>query len=121
MAHEKKDPVSGAVTYYNHAPKKVDNYKKVFKALRGADSDPLSEPIDETAVMISGGGQPHGRPAILGAVHKPTITLPRIRHITSSSGMPMPSHPRRSTQPSDDVSFLPSLSSFLILFHASLC
>ena len=112
MAHEKKDPVSGAVTYYNDAPKKVDKYKKAFKALHGADSDPLSEPVDEMAVMISGGGQPHGRPAILGAVHKPTITLPRIRHITSSSSMPMPSRPRRSTQSVDDVSFLSSLSSF---------
>ena len=111
-AHEKKDPVGGAVTYYGKSDKKVENYKKAFKALHGAYSDPLSEPVDETVVMIIGGGQPHGRPAILGAVHKPTITLPQIRHIILSSGIPMPSRPRRSTQSIDDVSFLSSLSSF---------
>ncbi|KAM0896782.1 hypothetical protein ACQ4PT_022994 [Festuca glaucescens] len=102
-AHEKKDPVGGAVTYYGKRDNKVDNYKKAFKALHGADSDPLSEPVDETVVMIAGGGQPHGRPAILSVVHKPTISLPRIRHITSSSGMPMPPRPCRSTQSFDDA------------------
>ena len=112
MAHEKKDPVSGVVTYYNNAPEKVANYVKVYKELYGEDSDPLSAPIDEKVLVICGGGQPHGRPVILSAVHKPTCTLPRLRHITSSPGMSMPPRPRRSTQPSDDVSFLLSPSSF---------
>ncbi|KAM0861186.1 hypothetical protein ACQ4PT_046048 [Festuca glaucescens] len=102
-AHKKKELVEGKVVYYGKTKESVDNYKKAFKSLHGEDSDPLSEPLDEMAVMISGGGKPHGRTSILSEVHKPTITLPRIRHRTSSSGVCMPPRPRRSTQTSDDA------------------
>ncbi|KAM0826553.1 hypothetical protein ACQ4PT_068803 [Festuca glaucescens] len=85
-AHKKKVLVEGKVVYYGKTEVSVENYKKAFKSLRGEDSDPLSEPLDEMAVMISGGGKPHGRTSILNEVHKPTITLPQIRHMTSSSG-----------------------------------
>ncbi|KAM0925821.1 hypothetical protein ACQ4PT_003969 [Festuca glaucescens] len=102
-AHKKKDLVEGKVVYYGKTEVSVESYKKVFKSLRGEDSDPLSEPLDEMAVMISGGGKPHGHTSILNAVHKPTITLPRIRHMTSSSGVCMPPHPRRPTQTSDNA------------------
>jgi hypothetical protein len=111
-AHKKKELVGGKVAYYGNAPEKINKYTETFKKLHGEDSDPLSQPLDETAVMISGGGKPHGRTSILYAVHKPTITLPRIRHITSSSDVCMPPRPRCSTKTSDDVSFLSFLSSF---------
>ncbi|KAM0864109.1 hypothetical protein ACQ4PT_044128 [Festuca glaucescens] len=100
-AHKKKDLVEGKVVYYGKSEQSVENYKKAFKSLHGEDSDPLSEPLGEMAVMISGGGKPYGRTSILNAVHKPTITLPWIRHMTSSSGASMPPRPRRSTQTSD--------------------
>jgi hypothetical protein len=112
MAHQKKKLVEGKVEYYGNAPEKIEKYSEMFKKLHGEDSDPLSQPLDETAVMISGGGKPHGRTSILYAVHKPTITLPRIRHITSSSDVCMPPRPRRSIKTSDDVSFLSFVSSF---------
>ena len=120
-AHKKKELVEGKVVYYGKTEESVDSYKKAFKSLHGEDSDPLSEPFDEMAVMISGHGKPHGRTSILNEVHKPTITLPRIRNMTSSSGVCMPPRPRRSTQTSDDVSFLSFLSSFRLPFHASPC
>ncbi|KAM0836601.1 hypothetical protein ACQ4PT_062213 [Festuca glaucescens] len=116
-AHERKDPVGGAVKYYGNSDKKVENYKKAFKALHGANSDPLSEPVDEMAVMIAGGGQPHGRPAILSAVHKPTISLPRIWHITSGSTTPMPPRPRRSTQSFDDARIEEAYDQVLVEFQ----
>ncbi|KAM0828656.1 hypothetical protein ACQ4PT_067408 [Festuca glaucescens] len=102
-AHKKKDLVGGEVAYYGKVTESVKKYTEAFKKLHGEDSDPLSQPLDETAVMISGVGKPHGRTSILNAVHKPTITLPRIRHITSSSGMCMPPRPWHSTQTSDDA------------------
>ncbi|KAM0919313.1 hypothetical protein ACQ4PT_008241 [Festuca glaucescens] len=102
-AHKKNELVEGKVMYYGKTEVFVESYSKAFKSLHGDDSDPLSQPLDETAVMISGQGKPHGRTAILNAVHKPTITLPRIRHMTSSSGVCMPPRPRRPTQTSDDA------------------
>ncbi|KAM0871341.1 hypothetical protein ACQ4PT_039465 [Festuca glaucescens] len=102
-AHKKKDLIGGEVAYYGKVTESVKNYTEAFKKLHGEDSDPLSQPLDETAVTISGGGKPHGRISILNAVHKPTITLSRIWNITSSSGVCMPPHPRRSTQTSDDA------------------
>lgn len=120
-AHKKKELVEGKVVYYGKTDDYMDSYKKAFKSLHGEDSDPLSEPLDEMAVMISGHGKPHGRISILNEVHKPTISLPRVRNMTSSSGVCMPPRPRRSTQTSDDVSFLSFLSSFRLPFHASPC
>ncbi|KAM0928185.1 hypothetical protein ACQ4PT_002322 [Festuca glaucescens] len=102
-AHKKKELVEGKVVYYGKTEVSMESYKKAFKSLHGEDSDPLSQPLDEMAVMISGGGKPHGRTSILNAVHKPTITLPRIRHMTLSSGVCMPPRPRRPTQTSDDA------------------
>ncbi|KAK1633191.1 hypothetical protein QYE76_007506 [Lolium multiflorum] len=102
-AHKKKELVEGKVVYYCKTEVSMESYKKAFKSLCGEDSDPLSEPLDEMAAMISSGGKPHGRTSILNAVHKPTITLPRIRHMTSSSGVCMPPRPQRSTQTSDEA------------------
>ncbi|KAM0830614.1 hypothetical protein ACQ4PT_066106 [Festuca glaucescens] len=102
-AHKKKELVEGKVVYYGKTEESVESYSKAFKSLHGEDSDPLSQPLDEMSVMILGGGKPHGRTSILNAVHKPTITLPRIRHMTLSSGVCMPPHPRRPTQTSDDA------------------
>ncbi|KAM0906454.1 hypothetical protein ACQ4PT_016760 [Festuca glaucescens] len=102
-AHKKKDLVGGEAAYYSKVAQSMKDYTEAFKSLHGEDSDPLSQPLDEMAVVISGGGKPHGRTTILSAVHKPTTTLPRIRHITSSSGVCMPPRPRRSTQTSDNA------------------
>ncbi|KAM0883019.1 hypothetical protein ACQ4PT_031908 [Festuca glaucescens] len=104
-AHKKKELVEGKVVYYGKTEESVESYSKAFKALHGEDSDPLSQPLDEMAVMISGGGKPHGRTSILNAVNKPTITLPQIRHMTSSSGVCLPPRPRHPTQTSDDALF----------------
>ncbi|KAM0909155.1 hypothetical protein ACQ4PT_014976 [Festuca glaucescens] len=53
-AHKKKELVEGKVVYYGKTEVSVESYKKAFKSLRGEDSDPLSEPLDKMAVMISG-------------------------------------------------------------------
>ncbi|KAM0908254.1 hypothetical protein ACQ4PT_015575 [Festuca glaucescens] len=65
-AHKKKDLVEGKVVYYGKTKESVESYKKAFKSLRGEDSDPL----DEMAVMISGGGKPHGRTSILNEARR---------------------------------------------------
>ncbi|KAM0901749.1 hypothetical protein ACQ4PT_019762 [Festuca glaucescens] len=101
--HKKKDLVGGEVANYGKVTESMKNYTEVFKSLHGEDSDPLSQPLNETAVMISGRGKPHGRTSILSAVHKPATTLPRIRYITLSSGVCMPPRPWRSTQTSNDA------------------
>ncbi|KAM0902665.1 hypothetical protein ACQ4PT_019161 [Festuca glaucescens] len=65
-AHKKKDLVEGKVVYYGKTKESMESYKKAFKSLRGEDSDPL----DEMAVMISGGGKPHGRTSILNEARR---------------------------------------------------
>ncbi|KAM0878584.1 hypothetical protein ACQ4PT_034778 [Festuca glaucescens] len=79
-AHKKKELVEGKVVYYGKTEESVESYSKAFKSLHGDDSDPLSQPLDEMAVMISSGGKPHGRTSILNAVHKqkPTSSFRKI-------------------------------------------
>ncbi|KAM0888310.1 hypothetical protein ACQ4PT_028438 [Festuca glaucescens] len=52
--HKKKELVEGKVMYYSKIEVSVESYKKGFKSLRGEDSNPLSERLDEMVVMISG-------------------------------------------------------------------
>ncbi|KAM0903463.1 hypothetical protein ACQ4PT_018676 [Festuca glaucescens] len=77
-AHKKKEVVPGTDPYYGTTSYDLEQYTIAIKKLHGKDSDPLSEPLDETAVMISRDGGRHGRLRILDAVVKPTTTLTRV-------------------------------------------
>ncbi|KAM0852469.1 hypothetical protein ACQ4PT_051736 [Festuca glaucescens] len=72
--------------------------------LHGEDSEPLSQPLDETAVMISGTGKRHGRFRILDALVESSTTLTRVRATSTSDTLSMLPRPRRggSTQTCGD-------------------
>ena len=113
-AHKKKVVERGMDPYYGTTSRDLEEYASEFKKLHGEDSEPLSQPLDETAVMISGTGKKHGRLRILDAVVESTTTLTRIRATSTSDTLSFPPRPRRggSTQTCGDVSFFSFLSSF---------
>ena len=64
------------------------------------------------AVMLAGGGKPHGRFTMLNAVLRPTSTLTRIKATTGKVASIPPRAPHR------DVSFFSFLSKFrLLIMH----
>ncbi|KAM0840277.1 hypothetical protein ACQ4PT_059769 [Festuca glaucescens] len=104
-AHKKKELVEGKVVYYGKTEESVDSYKKAFKSLHGEDSDPLSEPFDEMAVMISGHGKPHGRTSILNEALFAALT----------AGAPPPQYVEPPVVP--QLPKMPTKAEFLAQFH----
>jgi hypothetical protein len=113
-AHKKKEVVAGTNPYYGTTTHDLEEYSSEFKRLHGEDSEPLPQPLDSTAVMISGTGKRHGCFRILDALVESSTTLTRVRATSTSDTLSMLPHPRRggSTQTCGDVSFFSFLSSF---------
>lgn len=87
-------------------------YSSRFEELYGPDSQPLQQPIDETALLLAGGGKPHGRFKILNVVVPSTTTLTRVKATTGATASIPPRAPRR------EVSFFSFLSEFrLLIMH----
>ena len=67
--------------------------------------DPLSIPVDEESLVLSGRGRPHGRYPFLNKAVKPTpaTSYTRLKH-TLTADSPQP-RPRPARPPAYDVSF----------------
>ncbi|KAM0835356.1 hypothetical protein ACQ4PT_062987 [Festuca glaucescens] len=95
MSHKKtKVDKHGEEQYYGKSGTYLQNYETAFKKLHGEDSQPLEEEVDETAVIVSGLGKPHGRHRILDGVIAPTTTLAQVRASSTSSSQLIPPRPR---------------------------
>uniref|UniRef100_A0ACD5WRS6 Uncharacterized protein n=1 Tax=Avena sativa TaxID=4498 RepID=A0ACD5WRS6_AVESA len=100
-AHKKKDPKPNEDPYYGSTSETMSNYSSRFIELYGPDSQPLQEPVDETAVMLAGCSRPHGRLKILNAVPPSTTTLTRIKATTGKVDSILPRAPRRDPRYED--------------------
>ena len=71
-----EDPFFGKTTA------EINEYNKAYIELNGELADPTDEPInhpvDERAVVLAGGGKPHGRLRILNSMLVPTTSITRL-------------------------------------------
>ena len=56
------EPQPSLPVYFNNADEKKERYIAEFRKLHPEVEDPMSQQIDEMAMMLAGGGMPHGRP-----------------------------------------------------------
>ncbi|XP_071680943.1 uncharacterized protein [Lolium perenne] len=85
------EPRPAPEMYYGKAKENKERYCEEYAKLHPEVEDPMTEPVDEVAMMLAGYGQPHGRPACLAGGFKPQrnftqikATLPSGSYATSS-------------------------------------
>nr|XP_051222090.1 uncharacterized protein LOC127340370 [Lolium perenne] len=85
------EPRPAPEMYYGKAKENKERYCEEYAKLHPEVEDPMTEPVDEVAMMLAGSGQPHGRPACLAGGFKPQrnftqikATLPSGSYATSS-------------------------------------
>ena len=98
-------PPPAQPVYYNNAGEKKARYCAEYKKLYPEVEDPMTQPIDETAMMLAGGGTHHGRSLCASGSFKSTRTFSQIKATLPSSI----TSTARTRQPRRDVS--------LPLFH----
>ncbi|KAK1696593.1 hypothetical protein QYE76_013290 [Lolium multiflorum] len=64
------EPRPAPTKYFGKAKENKEKYCEEYAKLHPEVEDPMSEPIDEVAMMVAGGGQPHGRPTYLAGGFK---------------------------------------------------
>jgi len=78
----------------------LDAYGEEMRAIHGEDVNIFSEPVDPTAVVLAGGGKPHGRYSLIDSVIKTTASISQLRATgtsSGSSGISSRAHPRRAS------------------------
>ena len=94
------EPQPSLPVYFNSADEKKERYIAESRKLHPEVEDPMSEPIDERAMMLAGGGTPHGRGLCASGSFKPKKNYTQIKAILPSSI----SSTARTRQPRRDVS-----------------
>ena len=119
MARVRKVPKDGKGRYYGTIEENLKAYKE-FHQRNGEDRDPLLCETDETAVVLSGHGKPHGRHELLDTVIKPSVKLTELRASnTTRESMANPSRAMRPTQSKEqEVSIFLLFILFLSFYRA---
>ena len=73
------EPWPAPPKYFGKAKENKEKYCEEYAKLHPEVEDPMSEPIDEVAMMLAGSGQPHGRPACLAGGFKPQRNFTQIK------------------------------------------
>ena len=82
-------PQPSLPVYFNNADEKKEQYCAEFIKLHPEVEDPMSQEIDETAMMLVGGGTPHGRPLCAAETFNQKGTIRRSR-LPSPEASPVP-------------------------------
>jgi hypothetical protein len=103
---QKPNPALPQPQYYGNAKAAKEDYCDMVKSRHPEVDDPLSIPVDEESLVLSGHGRPHGRFPFLNKAVKPTpaTSYTRLKH-TLTADSPQP-RPRPARPPAYDVSFL---------------
>ena len=102
---QKPNPALPQPQYYGNAKAAKEDYCDMVKSRHPEVDDPLSIPVDEESLVLSGHGRPHGRFPFLNKAVKPThsTSYTRLKH-TLTADSPQP-RPRPARPPAYDVSF----------------
>ncbi|KAM0880262.1 hypothetical protein ACQ4PT_033719 [Festuca glaucescens] len=73
------EPRPAPATYFGKAKENKEKYCEEYAKLHPEVEDPMTEPVDEVAMMLAGSGQPHGRPACLAGGFKPERNFTQIK------------------------------------------
>ncbi|XP_071681354.1 uncharacterized protein [Lolium perenne] len=102
---QKPNPALPQPQYYGNAKAAKEDYCDMVLSRHPEVDDPLSIPIDEESLVLSGHGRPHGRFPFLNKVVKPTpaTSYTRLKH-TLTADSPQP-RPRPARPPAYDPEF----------------
>ena len=93
--------------YFGTYAEDVENYCEMVRHRHPEVDDPMSAEVDEESLVLSSGGLPHGRLAMLNKAvkHTLTTTFTRLKAGLTKDSPPLPPHRRARQQPAYDVSF----------------
>ncbi|KAK1630677.1 hypothetical protein QYE76_004992 [Lolium multiflorum] len=102
---KKPNPALPQPQYYGNAKAAKEDYCDMVKSRHPEVDDPLSIPVDEESLVLSGRGRPHGRYPFLNKAVKPTpaTSYTRLKH-TLTADSPQP-RPRPARPPTYDPEF----------------
>ncbi|KAK1653185.1 hypothetical protein QYE76_070990 [Lolium multiflorum] len=102
---KKPNPALPQPQYYGNAKAAKEDYCDMVKSRHPEVDDPLSIPVDEESLVLSGHGRPHGRFPWLNKAVKPThsTSYTRLKH-TLTADSPQP-RPRPARPPAYDPEF----------------
>ncbi|XP_071681863.1 uncharacterized protein [Lolium perenne] len=102
---QKPNPALPQPQYYGNAKAAKEDYCDMVKSRHPEVDDPLSIPVDEESLVLSGHGRPHGRFPWLNKAVKPThsTSYTRLKH-TLTADSPQP-RPRPARPPAYDPDF----------------
>ncbi|XP_071684935.1 uncharacterized protein [Lolium perenne] len=102
---QKPNPALPQPPYYGNAKAAKEDYRDMVKSRHPEVDDPLSIPVDEESLVLSGHGRPHGRFPWMNKAVKPThsTSYTRLKH-TLTADSPQP-RPRPARPPAYDPDF----------------
>jgi hypothetical protein len=93
--------------YFGTYAEDVENYCAMVRHRHPEVDDPMSAEVDEESLVLSSGGLPHGRLAMLNKAvkHTLTTTFTRLKAGLTKDSPPLPPRRHARQQPAYDVSF----------------
>ena len=93
--------------YFGTYAEDVENYCEMVRHRHPEVDDPMSAEVDEESLVLSSGGLPHGRLAMLNKAvkHTLTTTFTRLKAGLTKDSPPLPPRRRARQQPAYDTSF----------------
>ncbi|KAK1631130.1 hypothetical protein QYE76_005445 [Lolium multiflorum] len=106
MRLKKPDPQPSLPEYFGTYAEDVDNYCAMVRHRHPEVDDPMSAEVDEESLVLSSGGLPHGRLAMMNKAvkHTLTTTFTRLKAGLTKDSLPLPPR-RRARQPAYDPDF----------------
>ncbi|XP_071683443.1 uncharacterized protein [Lolium perenne] len=93
--------------YFGTYAEDVENYCEMVRHRHPEVDDPMSAEVDEESLVLSSGGLPHGRLAMLNKAvkHTLTTTFTRLKAGLTKDSPPLPPRRRARQQPAYDPDF----------------
>lgn len=103
LGRVRKDPKKGESPYYGKSEEHLTNYKASFIERNPPGVDPIASETDETAMVMSAHGRPHGRSGVLDGVFQPAISYVQLRTSSTGASAANPSRARPSRSKEEEA------------------